>query len=402
MISDYFYFAFKNLKNRKLRSSLTMLGIIIAIATIFVLISISIGLQSAVQEQFRALGTDKFFIQPKGQAGGPGAGGAVELTIKDAEIVEKVSGVKDISYFMAHSVKVEFNEQKRFMPLIGIPLDKLNVFEEVGSYKASEGRMLKKGDKNVLMIGSQYKNAIYSKPVGAGDKLLINGKEFKVQGILNPIGNPGDDRLIYMPLDNFKELFPEKNSIDQILIQINPDENIKEVAERTAKSLRSFRHLSKAEQDFSILTPEELLTSFGTFLNILTAFLVGVAAISLLVGAIGIANTMYTSVIERTKEIGIMKAVGAKNSDVLLIFVIESGILGAVGGIIGVLLGITASKTIEFIAAKQLGTALLQAAIPFYLVSGCILFAFLIGAFSGLWPAYKASKLKTVDALRYE
>jgi putative ABC transport system permease protein len=131
-------------------------------------------------------------------------------------------------------------------------------------------------------------------------------------------------------------------------------------------------------------------------------FLVGIAAISLLVGGIGIMNTMYTSVLERTKEIGTMKAVGAKNSDILLIFLFESGLIGLIGGIIGTLLGLGISKTVEFIAITSLHTTLLQAAVPFYLVGGCLSFAFLIGALSGTIPALMASKLKPVDALRYE
>jgi len=144
------------------------------------------------------------------------------------------------------------------------------------------------------------------------------------------------------------------------------------------------------------------LGAFGTILNIITAFLAGIAAISLVVGGIGIMNTMYTSVLERTKEIGVMKAVGAKNSDVLWIFLIESGLIGLVGGLIGVLLGFGAAKLIEFIVVEQLNTNLLRAAAPPILIFGCLAFAFLVGAVSGVWPAWRATKIKIVDALRYE
>ena len=137
-------------------------------------------------------------------------------------------------------------------------------------------------------------------------------------------------------------------------------------------------------------------------LNIITAFLAGVAAISLFVGGIGMANTMYTSVVERTREIGIMKAIGAKNREILYIFLIESGLLGLVGAGIGVLLGYSISKTIEYIAITQLNTNLLQAAAPLYLIFGCLVFGFVIGAVSGTLPAIQASKTNVVDALRYE
>jgi putative ABC transport system permease protein len=144
------------------------------------------------------------------------------------------------------------------------------------------------------------------------------------------------------------------------------------------------------------------LSSFDAILNIITVFLVGIAAISLLVGGIGIMNTMYTSVLERTKEIGTMKAVGAKNSDILWIFLFESGLIGFIGGFMGVLLGYGISKTVEIIAITTLNTTLLRAAVPAYLIFGCLGFAFLIGALSGTIPALMASKLKPVDALRYE
>jgi putative ABC transport system permease protein len=154
--------------------------------------------------------------------------------------------------------------------------------------------------------------------------------------------------------------------------------------------------------DFTILTPEELLATFGIILNIITAFLAGIAAISLLVGSIGIANTMYTSVLERTKEIGTMKAIGARNSDIMLIFLIEAGLLGAIGGVMGILLGMGISKLIEFIVLNILGSNLLKVQFNIYLIVGSFAFSFLIGAFSGLFPARQASRLNPVDALRYE
>jgi len=166
--------------------------------------------------------------------------------------------------------------------------------------------------------------------------------------------------------------------------------------------LRKSRGVTEKNQDFSILTPEELLESFGNILAIITSFLGGIAAISLFVGAVGIANTMYTSVLERTREIGIMKAVGAQNSDIMWIFLIESGLLGLVGACIGVGLGYGVGKTIEYIAINQLNTTLLQIAAPAWLIGGCLGFGFLIGAVSGTLPAIQASKTNVVDALRYE
>ena len=404
MISDYFILALRNIRKRKVRSWLTIIGIIVSIATIFMLVSVSLGLQGAIEEQFRLLGADKFFIQPKGQIAGPGTESAASLTIKDTEIIEKTYGVRDISYFAAHNIEVVFADQKRFTLSVGFPFEKAKVFEEIEAYKAEEGRILEEGDEGKVMIGNHYKNNnLFKRPVNVGDNLEINGKRFKVKGILKPIGNPSDDRMVYMSIRDFLELFPEKKGkIDQIIVQIDEGEEINSVIERVDKRLRNERDVDEENKDYTILSPEELLESFGNVLNIITAFLFGVAAISLLVGGIGIANTMYASVLERTREIGTMKAVGAKNKNILLIFLIESGMIGAIGGIIGVIFGIGIAKSIEYIAINQLGTTLLQAAIPAYLIIGCIGFAFLAGAVSGIWPAWKASKLKAVDALRYE
>ena len=404
MISDLAKISLKNLKKRKLRAFLTLLGILIAVSTIFMLISLSLGLQDAVKEQFRLLGADKFFIQPAGQLGAPGTGGAVELTQEDLDVVRKIPGVKDATYFTAANAKIEFENEIRYVMAIGIDLDSADLFVETGSYKADEGRLIKKGDKNSIMIGAQYKyNNFFKKPVKAGDKFIINDLyAFEVKGILTSLGNPQDDRMIMMPIEELRSTFNIPDRIDQIVVQVDDETQIKEIAEKTKKKLLNSRDLTEKTIDFIVLTPEELLASFSSVLSIITGFLLGIAAISLLVGGIGIANTMYTSVLERTKEIGVMKSIGARNSDILLIFLLESGFLGLIGGIAGVTLGILVAKSIEFIAVNQLGTNLLHAAMPFSLIGGCLLFALVIGAVSGALPAYRASRIIPVDALRYE
>jgi putative ABC transport system permease protein len=403
MIKDYFALALKNLSKRKMRSWLTMLGIFISIATIFVLISLSVGLQGAVEEQFKSLGSDKFFIMPKGQFGPPGTSTPAPLTIKDFEIVEKVAGVNQATYFAMGNGEIIFKGEKKYFMVGGLPLERAQLFEEVGSYGAEDGRLLKEGDIGKVELGYDFGyGKLFSKQIRAGDRITINGKEFVVEGIMTKVGNPSDDSNIIISYEDAEELFNLNGRVDVIYAQVSEGEDVKTVADRTEKRLLNYRGLTKKTIDFSISTPEELLNSFKAILNILTVFLLGVAAISLLVGAIGITNTMYTSVLERTREIGIMKAIGAKNSDIMSIFLIESGLLGLVGGIIGVLLGYGLSKVVELIAAQSLGTDLLRAASPMYLIVGCLAFGFLVGAISGTLPAMRASKTNVVDALRYE
>ncbi|MEI6058373.1 MAG: ABC transporter permease [archaeon] len=405
MIQDYAKLALKNLRKRKLRSWLTILGIVISVAIIFVLISLSVGLKDAINEQFKTLGSDKFFIMPKGQLGAPGGGGAVELTTSDTDTIRKVLGVRAVSYVAAGNAKTEFDKKILYQMVVGIPMDKetKQVYLESANLKIDEGRFIDKGDSGKIMIGSDYKyKNVFGKPLKTGDSLIINGKIFRVVGVIAPIGNPSDDKNIIMTIEDFRVLFNSGERVDQIVVQVNSGENITEVADRTKNRLMKFRDVNDKTVDFTVTTPQELLASFDIILNIITAFLVGVAAISLLVGSIGIANTMYTSVLERTREIGTMKAIGAKNNDILMIFLIESGLIGLVGALIGLALGYGAAKTVEIIAINSLGTNLLKAAAPWWLVLGCLAFGFIIGSASGVFPAYRAAKVKPVDALRYE
>jgi len=402
MMRDYMLLALKNLKRRKLRTALAIIGIFVSVATIFMLISLSLGLQNAVEEQFKSLGTDKFFIQPgTGFLGPPGSVGGVILTDEDVRVIENVKGVRDVLPAVVGNARVEFNDNVRYMMVWGMKTE-TELYIEMGNYKIDEGRFIRKGESGIVLGNLHKTGNLFGREIRSGDSLSLNEEKFKVRGIIKKIGNPDDDRLIIMDIERFREFFNISERVDWSVIQVDEGEDLIKVAGDVEEELRKARGVTEKTQDFNILTPEELLGSFQDILNIVTAFLAGVAAISLLVGGIGIANTMFTSVLERTKDIGVMKAVGAKNKDIMMIFLIEAGLIGLVGGIVGVLLGIGVSKTVEFIAINQLETNLLKAYIGAPLIISCLAFSFLIGAFSGVVPALRASNLKPVDALRYE
>ena len=407
MIQDYFKIAWKNLYKRKTRSLLTVLGIFLAILTIFVLISLSLGLKGYVDEQFEMLGGDKFFVQPKGSPGIPGLQGAVEITMDDVRIVEKVAGVDVASYMTFETGKIEFKDYlARFYFVIGIPNEDERagdlVFESSG-LDVDEGRLLKKGDRKKILLGYNYKyKNLYPKSVSVGNKIEINDVEFEVVGVLEAVGNPADDQQVYIPLEDFKEIFDSGERVEMIWVQVEKGVDLEQVAKRTEKKLMNFRDVDDKTLDFSVETPQEMIATFTNVLNILLAFLIGIGSISIIVGGIGIANTMYTSVLERNKEIGTMKAIGAKNSDILLIFVIESGVLGLIGGGLGLLVGIGIAKSVEYVSTVMLGSNIIRASMHPYLLIGVLAFAFFIGIISGLTPSYQASKLKPVEALRYE
>lgn len=405
MKSQFITLAVRNLWKRKVRSLLTVLGITLAVATIFILVSISLGLQSGVEEQFRKLGTDKFFIFPKGQVAGPGTDSAATLTDADVTTLEKIPGVKGLSYFKAGNAKIQFNDEVRFFTVVGFPLEKerAQIFSENGAFKPEEGRELKEGDTYDIVIGSQYKyNAVFSKSVKLGDRFEINTVEFKVRGITETQGNPQDDRIILMPLEIFKEVFGDDGTYDEIIVQVEDSTLIQEVADRIERRLRSARDVTEKTQDFTIIAPEELLGTFSSVLGVLTVFLVAIATISVVVGAIGIANTMYASVLERTREIGTMKALGAHNAEILSLFILEASMLGLIGGSAGILIGASGAYSLEYVAANVFAISLVQAAFPLSLFLSCAGFAIFIGVLAGALPAYRASKLNTVDALRYE
>ena len=405
MLKDYFFLGIKNLRRRHIRSWLTITGVFVSIAIIFVLVSLSLGLEHALTEHIRTLGADKLFIYPSMAAGIPGTNNPIKMSTDEVEIVSRVSGVKAISYISMENGKIKFKGQTKYFRVFGFPLDKASseVLYESSNLKIDEGKIFSENERNSIILGSEFKyGKIFEHPVKVGDTIELNDRAFKVKGIFATLGNPADDSQTYIGIEDMKEIFNTSNRVDYMIVQVQPNADIKEVSARIEKKLRDFRGVTEKTQDFSVVTPEELLRSIGSILNILTAFLIGVAAISLIVGAVGITNTMYTSVLERYKEIGVMKAVGARNSDILKIFLIESGLLGLTGGIFGVIFGFGMGKIIEYIAIIYLHTTLLQPVYPSYLIIGCLLFAFIIGSIAGTFPAWQASQIKPVQALRYE
>ena len=404
MLKDYFKFAFDTLSHRKLRSWLTMIGIFIGIAAVVALISLGQGFKQAINREFEKIGTDKLFVTAKGGFGPPGTNPVVKLTDDDLKVVKKVSGIENVAGFVLANSKVEFEDNIGFFAIQGFPKgDERRLVQEIYNLKLKEGRDLRDNDKFSALITIGFaENKLLGKNLRLRDKIKINDKEFVIIGVLEKTGDPAFDRMIVIPQDTLRDIFNEPDKIDTILVKVANVENIQIIAERIKNDLRRFRDVKKDEEDFDVQTPEQLLGSFGDIINIVQSVLIGIAAISLLVGGIGIANTMYTAVVERTKEIGIMKSVGAQNKDILLIFIIESGLLGVIGGLIGVILGFGLSNAVEIIAKNVLGTNLIEAYFSYSLLFGALLFSFFIGAIFGVMPARQASLMQPVEALRFK
>ena len=284
-----------------------------------------------------------------------------------------------------------------------MPLDESrNIIDDMQQFTIKHGRNLKETDKYTALIGIEIAEGnVFEKEVKLRDKITINKKDFKVVGIMERIGNKQDDSQIYIPMETARVVLDEPEDLMMIMVQVKEGIDPAKVAEDIEEVLRDERDEDVGEESFSVSTSEQLMDSMGDILGMVQAVIIGIAGISLFVGGIGIMNTMYTTVLERTKEIGIMKAVGARNSNVMLMFLIESGILGMVGGGIGCLLGILMAKGVDVYAA-QAGFAMLEAHLSFSLIMGALLFSFLVGCISGVLPARQAANLKPVDALRYE
>jgi len=219
---------------------------------------------------------------------------------------------------------------------------------------------------------------------------------------ISRIGNKQDDKGIYITQDDLRSLFNVKDDYMGITVRVRDGYDTKEVADRIKEKMRRDRGEKKGEESVTVITMDRVKSAVGTILNAVQVVVVGIAMISLIVGGVNIMNTMYTSVLERTREIGVMKAIGARNSTITTMFIMESGIIGLVGGTIGCLLGAALSKAVEYVALTQLDSAMLKASITPWLIGGALLFSFVVGVVSGFLPAKQASELNPVDALRYE
>ena len=402
MITDYFNFAFKTFKERRVRTYLTMLGIFIGIALVVSLITLGQSLQAAIQEQFEMMGSDKILVLPSG--GFFGMGSDIELTRDDLDVIKKVNGVDAATGFLYKITKVEFRDEVKYTYIFGTPQDaeEKKLVESMTSMRVVRGRELTDDDRYKAVVGIRhYDGDFFEKTVNVRDKVLIEDEEFKVVGVLNRIGNPEDDSTIIIHMDTARELFDEPDKYDMMIAKVVAGTEVDDVAERIKKALRKHRDVEEGEEDFDVQTSGDLMETYGSVFLIVQLFLIGIAGISLFVGGVGIMNTMYTSVLQRTRDIGIMKAIGAKNSDIMVIFLIESGLLGLAGGAVGVLMGIGVSFLIGKGAAAA-GVTYLQTQLQWPLLLGTLAFSFVVGAGSGLLPAIRASRLNPVDALRYE
>ena len=394
MLYDLIFLALKNLQRRKLRAWLTTLGVVIGIASVVSLITIGTGMEKAVAESFAKMGKDKLMIFPGKLAGSvPGTlFMGKPFTLEDANRIEKLPDVKVAVPIMFTLSTAVYHGEKYPVVVYGLPPEKMSKMGGMG-YSLYAGRLLRKRDEHACIIGYKLAKDVFSDEIKVGSKLKIGDFSCKVVGIWEPTGSRMDDYAVFVPINVLKNDF-HINSVRLIIVQAKD-------VDRAINEIKRYLKRKRGQEDFSIMTTGQLLAQAKIVLGVISLVVVAIASISLIVSAIGIMNTMYMAVTERTKEIGILKAIGARDRDILIIFLFEAGLLGVLGGIIGNILGILGAYIIEKIAIME-GYYIFKAYINVYLIVATILFSFFVGVISGFAPARAASKLDPVEALREE
>jgi putative ABC transport system permease protein len=412
--STYLKMGLNMLVHSKLRSWLTIIGIVIGIGSVVGILSLGDAMQEQVQSRLAEMDLTKITINPGytkassnmpgppgGSSGGRGTTIDVELTKTDISALRGLDGIQYIEGEISGSEPVIYAAQNATLSITGVDPQ---VWKYMTTLKTQSGRLLEPSDTYVAVIGSGIASGTYDQDIGVNQVITINGKAVRVVGILSEEGQ-GGDRSIYIPINAAVTLIDDaqEDVYDTILVKAKSEDLVDGLMEDIVDKLMVSRHIARdADRDFSVTASKSMAESVTEMTSSMTLFLGAIAAVSLLVGAVGIANTMFTSVLEKTKEIGTMKAIGAKNRDILMIFLFNSAMVGLVGGILGVILGACVSTLFPLLGMRMMGGGSSSIYLSPKLMTFGLTLAVIIGIVSGVVPAHRASKLKPVDALRYE
>ncbi|MBL7056270.1 ABC transporter permease, partial [Candidatus Woesearchaeota archaeon] len=368
-----------------------MIGIFIGIAAVVALIGLGEGLKLAVGSQFGVSDVEVLTIQAGGitAAGPPGTGVVNPLTDDDVASIENLINIESAIPRHLETGRLEFNDHAIFGLAMSLPNGEDRKFAyDTLDVNPLAGRLLKDGDSNSVVLGYNFHDDSVGleKQVRVGNKVEIQGKVFTVVGITKKKGSFIFDNIVHMNEKVLKETFDRDDSVDVIIARVKDTNKMDEAKEAVERVLRKNRDVKIGEEDFSVQTPEAALSTLNDILLGVQIFIAMIASISVLVGALGIVNTMYTSVLERRKSIGIMKSIGARNSTIFMLFFMESGIFGLLGGMIGVILG----SIISFVGIAAINGFLGANTTPslnITLIIIALVASTLIGAVSGITPA---------------
>ena len=399
---DVFTYSFAHLQHRGIRTWLTLLGIIVGISSVILLVGIVDGLSADIEDALDEFGSDIITITPGGTAmrGPPGASGssssADKLYLDDVDVIERVAGVEAVSPVLSVSADVEYRDYETETQITGVDLDtylETNTFGEL-----EEGRFLESGDRNSVLLGYGVVDTTFKGRVGLNSKIQINGTDYKVVGILAEEGGMmGLDNSIFAPIDEARQLAGDtiaQEEVSQIKVKIANGYNLTEVIEDIEWVLITEHRVSEDEKDFTIISAIFMEEQRTEIMGTLTLFLALVSSVSLIVGGIGISNTMFMSVLERTREIGVLKALGATKRQIQNLFLMEAAMIGFAGGVLGIVVGwLLLQVAAGFGFSGYIST--FMAVLAFTVSVG-------IGLVAGTYPAREATKIPAIEALRYE
>ena len=400
--------AMNSITSNKVRSFLTMLGIFIGVGAVIAMMSIGQGAQNSITNSLSALGTQTLYLSPGNFT--ENVRNAKDLTNDDVTALSRLDCVDIAAPVVSQSYTLsQSNGNTVNATVTGVVPGYLTV----GNYSVSQGSFLTQenldGKEMVAVIGTEINKSLFGSAnySSVGETIRIMGQPYRVIGILAEKGSSSlgisQDRNVFIPLTTAQSrlMTRQKNTVSQVTILVKTSYTL-EAAQKEIETLMRDRHdiFEGNPDDFTIMNVQEILNAVGDIMGTFTLFLGGVAAISLLVGGIGIMNIMLVTVTERTREIGLRKALGAKKGDILAQFLVESSVLSLVGGILGILFGLLLAFGIARIAAMT-GTELDVMVSP-GIVLGATLFSIAVGLFFGVYPANKAANLEPVIALRSE
>jgi putative ABC transport system permease protein len=433
-LADILKLSLNSLTHRGLRSWLTILGIIIGVAAVIAMLAISAGMSQNMQAQMSGFGTDVLTVSagrtrafgPEGGFGErfqPGGGSSQtsgttstsatttpKLTETDINAIYTAQGVESVSGIISGRATIQYLAQTVSVTVEGVNPDPWNIMTTA---QLDSGRFLELGDGTSVLIGNSIANGMFDYNLTVNNQIRVGTKTFSIVGILKESGTGGfggDDRTIFMTLEVARGIVTglDANQYSSIQVKITNTNAVDQIIQNVDQVLYISRQVTSDTADFTVTSPTSMLETIQSTMATLTFFLTGIAAIALLVGAIGIANTMFMSVMERTRLIGILKSIGTKNSEIMKLFLTESGIIGFMGGLLGIFLGFIVVGIISNVGinimgiGRMAGVSTSVAIVTPELIIFALLFSTVIGIISGLIPARKAANLQVVEAMRSE
>lgn len=407
----------KSFMQRKLRSWLTILGIVIGVAAVVTILSLGESMQQSVESRLGGLGADIITVSPgfsrasmRGFGGRPGEASSnnqQNITNRDIQIIKSISGVRYVNGVASGRAEVTYLSESVSLTVEGVdPL----AWKEITTSELASGRYFTQNDVNVVILGNSVAEEMFKEPLSLNSQINVEGVSFKIVGILEEsggFGGGGGDRTIFMPYDSAVNILEDMdtNRYNSLQVKVSDEELVEPVMEDIESKLMLSRHVTEKTKDFTVSSSLQMQETISDVTSTISLFLAGIAAVSLLVGAIGIANTMFMSVMERTKQIGILKALGTTNFEIIKLFLTESAIIGFAGGFVGIflafiLIGIVSEMGFS-LAMGGMGRGTIATITP-ELILFALGFSTAIGIISGLIPARMASKLQPTEALRYE